>query len=649
MNKINKLFAGFAAVAMLASCSNDEPTPGVTPETPEGDVAYMAITISSPEDARSRSTEDGDYESSWVKDVEAEHKINSVDLYFFEADGTYAELNVGVEPDFGPNGSGNDNVEYIGNTNVVVLKGVRTNEYPEYVITVLNKPEGFTAGATMQETADKLATFANKGAFIMTTSSFVGDVKPDYLQDGELRHDAQYFATKLNKSDFKVSESEAKETKTPVEIYVERLDAKVELTVSEKMQTAFEVGPDGVTYYKLSQTLAGGGNMTDMPNEDYSSDVTLYVKVIGWALNGTAKQSYMSKKLDASWTNDYKFQTAAWAWNNADDWRSFWAQAWTYGIEGDNGSDKLAYITPSSVAGSNLAIEAEKAEPNYTYCYENTNAPKNLFAAVDGGSLKHNGEDAAVKNALTTHVVLHTQVYQKNDDGTFAPAGELVQYRGVLFTGEAYKSMLLNRLKNQNLLTFWVADGEKVDANGNPLNVKGIDASFLATSRSEAAGHKLGEIVVSANTANTTKVYKRVDHAAEGVEGEEGYKPAYTEFVENTAWATELDGALAQVVDKDNVAVGSDESADAFYYIPVEHHALAAEKNAVEGYYGVVRNHWYRMSVESFKKVGHLVFDPETDKTTPIIPEGPEDPFYYVGAKINILSWKVVNQTITDL
>ena len=64
MNKINKLFAGFAAVAMLASCSNDEPTPGVTPETPEGDVAYMAITISSPENG-SRSTEDGGYEASW--------------------------------------------------------------------------------------------------------------------------------------------------------------------------------------------------------------------------------------------------------------------------------------------------------------------------------------------------------------------------------------------------------------------------------------------------------------------------------------------------------------------------------------------------------------------------------------------------------
>lgn len=60
MNKLNKLFAGFAAVAMLAACSNDEPTPG---EKPSGDIAYLAVTISAPETG-SRATTDGDYVES---------------------------------------------------------------------------------------------------------------------------------------------------------------------------------------------------------------------------------------------------------------------------------------------------------------------------------------------------------------------------------------------------------------------------------------------------------------------------------------------------------------------------------------------------------------------------------------------------------
>ena len=64
MNKMNKLFAGFAAVAMLASCSNDEPTVGPGNDGPiaDGEVAYMTITIAAPETGApsSKSSDFGD-------------------------------------------------------------------------------------------------------------------------------------------------------------------------------------------------------------------------------------------------------------------------------------------------------------------------------------------------------------------------------------------------------------------------------------------------------------------------------------------------------------------------------------------------------------------------------------------------------------
>ena len=82
MNKLNKLFAGFAAVAMLAACSNDEPTPAPNPgEKPSGDIAYLAVTISAPETG-SRATTDGDYVESDA--VEKEHKVTDVQFFFFE-------------------------------------------------------------------------------------------------------------------------------------------------------------------------------------------------------------------------------------------------------------------------------------------------------------------------------------------------------------------------------------------------------------------------------------------------------------------------------------------------------------------------------------------------------------------------------------
>lgn len=636
MNKLNKLFAGFAAVAMLAACSNDEPTPAPVPENPaDGEVAYMTITLTAPESG-SRYTEEGIYQPSDA--VELEHKVNSVQFLFFNASGAYAFTANADKTQFVPATSERPNVEYIGSKNVLILNGVRKNDYPEYVITVLNAPAGFTAGQTLQETADKLTAYAadfstdREAPFVMTTSSFLGDKNG---ASGALRHDAKYFATKLHSTDFKTTVSEAQNNDQPVEIYVERLAAKVEVNWQYTTDGRFEE-INGEKYYVLNQTLAGGADNDELVGEgesDAMSDVKLYVKVLGWHLNATAKESYMSKKLETGWEN------GLWTgWNKAEDWRSFWGRAWTY----DNTDGNLTYYTPSTVVNNKI----EKGD--FDYCYENTNAPANIFAAVEGGSLKLNGTDVGVKNAEVTHVVLHTQIYQKNDKGEMV-APSLVQYRGILFTEASYKAMLLNELKAARNLNFWHYAGES-ETPGSDLttsNWKSVSESDFEMIH--VPGQKLGQIKIVAKALNGEKIYKRVVVPAEGVEGEENYKPETVKYEDITATFEADVNALLAAEEAKNPAVGSPD-AESFYYIPVEHLAAkATEKEAVEGYYGVVRNHWYKLTVNSFKKVGHLVFDPENDTTTPIKPEGPEDPLYYVGAKINILSWKVVNQTVNDL
>ena len=227
-------------------------------------------------------------------------------------------------------------------------------------------------------------------------------------------------------------------------------------------------------------------------------------------------------------------------------------------------------------------------------------------------------------------------------------APELVQYRGVLFTGASYKAMLLNQLKADKKLNFWRYVGGQTDPSTDieTKNWASISDEDLDMLRDEAAGHKLGQIKIVAKALKADdKIYERVETAAVGKPGDEGYVPAKVEFKDITAtYQSTLDGYLA-ALNTDYTAVGTD-NGDAYYYIPVEH--LAAKKdetNAVEGYYGVVRNHWYKLTVNSFKKVGHLVFKPETDETQ-IIPDGPEDPLYYVGAKINILNWRIISQNV---
>ena len=61
-----------------------------------------------------------------------------------------------------------------------------------------------------------------------------------------------------------------------------------------------------------------------------------------------------------------------------------------------------------------------------------------------------------------------------------------------------------------------------------------------------------------------------------------------------------------------------------------------------EADYGVVRNHYYNITVNKIENLGNAVLDPDEI----IIPIDKNNTTYYVGANISILAWKVVNQGV---
>lgn len=627
MNKFSKLFAGFAAVALMASCSNDEPK-GTTPDAPEGDVAYMTIEIKAPEMGARATTSPG-YEESDL--TPSEHAVKSVDFYFFQQDGTFAFSVKADDTNFVPKdgnatNAGNGNVEYIGSKNIVILEGVHANNYPEYVLTVLNKPADFEVGATLAQTAKDLTAYAatlgattpGEAPFVMTTSSFFGEKNGE---NGGVRHDnTNYYVTKLNVNDFMTSLSDAQNNPQPVEIYVERLAAKVQVVVKEGLINATDSEGRDVQLFKLQQTVAGGDDNTS--GGDGISDIDLYVGVLGWGLNTTVKESYMSKQLDATWKDTAPFS----GWDNVNDWRSFWAKTPFYGQTYNQ--DNFNYKSPKEVWSSKTLGAAD-------YCYENTNTPNKIFAEVDGGSLLLDGTKVAVENAKVTSVVLAARVYQLIGGQYVAP--ELVQFRGVLYTGASYKSMLLNKLKGAEDLNYWLYTGTSDPGTDEAVDHwRTIGTDELVLKRNEGAGHKVGQVDVVLWTPTETGEQPLVIYS----------KNAAGKFEVNTNAETQINAALAATYDFSTYPATGTNDGEAYYIVPIEHlAATAGQTNAVVGYYGVVRNHWYKLTVNSISKVGHLVFEPETDDT-PIIPEGPQDPDYYVGASINILSWKVVNQNV---
>ena len=75
-----------------------------------------------------------------------------------------------------------------------------------------------------------------------------------------------------------------------------------------------------------------------------------------------------------------------------------------------------------------------------------------------------------------------------------------------------------------------------------------------------------------------------------------------------------------------------------YYYTDLRH--LGTE--VTKGLYGVVRNHIYDVNVQSVVGLGTPVYNPDEV----IVPQKPGEDETYIAAKINILSWRIVNNDV---
>lgn len=75
-----------------------------------------------------------------------------------------------------------------------------------------------------------------------------------------------------------------------------------------------------------------------------------------------------------------------------------------------------------------------------------------------------------------------------------------------------------------------------------------------------------------------------------------------------------------------------------YYFIPIKH--LGSENSLAE--YGIVRNHLYNITLDKIVGFGTPVYDPDEiiDPTVPV------DENTYLAARINVLQWRVVNQSV---
>jgi hypothetical protein len=228
-----------------------------------------------------------------------------------------------------------------------------------------------------------------------------------------------------------------------------------------------------------------------------------------------------------------------------------------------------------------------------TYCPENTNSATVLQQVTNF--------QGAVSCALVGAILM-------DKDGNKL---DVVKFNDEFFTREAYKQFVLERM---SILAY--------TSNGAQMTYKDLQLSD--------SEDRNGQVIVSV-VANGTVWYKNQDGTN-----------AYT--------TTELDNALRSFNDE-APAVGYNKGA-MYYSIPIEHlRPEAPSKSDIyngkakiqEGHFGVVRNHIYKLTIDELANPGHGVFNPDE----PIVPPAETETKYYIGVKVNILSWKTVNQSVS--
>ena len=573
--KMNKLL-GLLVCTALCACSNDESgiIPNDTPNVFTGDKAYIKVRLA---DAGTLTrAQEGDFEYGTN-----EQSIKNASFYFYDADGVFV-----TQGDVWTDGSASTttpagNIEFASN-NIVVLKGLDKKSYPRYMVTVLNKPTGFVHGKTLDEMQTVLADNNAEGIYYpattnnVTTNYFTMSTT-SYTETNREKH----FVTEVNEGNISLEPmTDASAIANTVTVYVERLAAKVTLKVSDNLPK------DANGRYPIKITVAGENNSAgsgDIASED------LYVELLGWKLNATAKKSFMVKNIDAAWMdNDLGF-----TWNRPTDRRSHWGKSFNYGFSGypENAAGVPAnseYLNYVDLENGLTALE------NPAYCAENTNTNTIVTANFPTG---------------VTSILLKAKVCDANGN-----ALDLVRYNGLLFKQDSFLEYVLNVLQTRNQLDVWYANG--TDEEGN------------------------------ARYTQIGKEYVKLEHVGDGK-----VKVVFTNEHGTSLYAEDGSNCSDQTITALNDDLAS-ASADAiayngglmYYNIPVEHlnNGDVAENGTIpEAKYGVGRNHHYVVTIDKLEKIGRGIFD-GNEKIVP----GDDPDAYYVGAKINILSWKIVSQNV---
>lgn len=597
MKKFTMLSSVLASALMLtvASCSSEDVAGGDS-QNGKGTTSFLAVNIENVGSApASRSYEQGkDNKGTYEDGTEAESTINKVRFYFFNGDGTpYLLANDDptnnqsvnyLEKTVITDGKDHDHTAETKTQAVLVLNG-ETKAVPASVIAVIN-PEVLdnTTLHSGAMTLSELRTSATGSKFHDDTNGFVMS-NSVYESAGQ-----DVCSTPVANHVFATSDAALKQ---PVDIYVERVNAKVNAKIDATYQRDGESTPAWTETKGKYQIEVGNIEVTTYATGNTNATPTktkypVYAVVQGWQLADANDKAEVCKQINTSW---YAGQLGISPWTTSDYHRCFWSKSVPFTSGAQGGVNQP--VNPK-FEDIKLSLSGDfSTTPVYTL----PNTPTEVIA-----------NPTTSLNTLTKLIVAARLVY-KDKNGEYHPA-QVCQYRGLTYLGE-------EAVKKQIVGGFARYFKKTTTESGDVY--KSIEASDIA----------FKTVVPGSPESSGVKNYEVVATLASTV-GDLYVKNGETWTI---ASKDDINAALA----KETAQVRSTDGAT-YYYTPIKHLGEAGKL----GEYGIVRNHSYQVTIQNIKGFGTPVYDPKKE----IDPMIPSDENTYLAASIKVLSWRVVSSKV---
>lgn len=598
MKKFTMLSSVLASALMLtvASCSSED-VAGGDAQNGKGTTSYLAVNIENVGSApasRSYEQNKGTYEDGTAD----ESKITNVRFYFFNGDGTpYLLVNKNSDNDsekqpvnyleqkVETGGNDHDHTAETKTKAVLVLNG-ETKAIPASVIAVIN-PEVLdnTTLHSGTMTLSELRTSAIGSKFYDATNGFVMS-NSVYESAGQ-----DVCSTPVANNVFASSDAALKK---PVDIYVERVNAKVNAKIdadyvrTNETEKAWSKNAEGKYQINVGNidvtTYAENTNATPT-----KKTYPVYAVVQGWQVADANGKAELCKQINTSW---YAGQLGISPWTTSDYHRCFWSKSVPFTSGAQGGVNQ-----PVNPKFENIK-QSLSGDFSTTPVYTLPNTPTEVIA-----------NPTTSLNTLTKLIVAAKLVY-KDDNGDYKPA-QICQYRGLTYLGE-------EAVKKQIVGGFARYFKKTTTESGNVY--KSIEASDIA----------FKTVVPGSPESSGVKNYEVVATLASTV-GDLYVKNGETSWTK--ASKDDVNAALA----KETAQVRSTDGAT-YYYTPIKHLGDAGKL----GEYGIVRNHSYQVTIQNIKGFGTPVYDPKKE----IDPMVPSDENTYLAASIKVLSWRVVSSKV---